>query len=381
MKRPGKPRGQHYLSHQAVDTDHGIILDVTVTPGDVNDSVPYLEQIERINSQIIPLQAAAADAAYDFPLAHRVLDDLGIAFFVRHQKHGDNSKTEFKHDDFRYDEENDLYVCPQGNPLRRNILTRTASGLYWQYIAQKADCKDCPLRHKCLSETDRRGARKLEHSYFRPAVSKHLDRRGEPVYQDAPMPVYETLLKLIADKDYFVITTNVDHCFQKAGFDKKRLFYTQGDYGLFQCSEPCCQETFDNEEVIREMVKRQEDMKIPTELLPTCPHCGKPLTMNLRSDDTFVEDKGWHRAAERYENFFRTRAGQKILFLELGVGYNTPVIIKYPFWQMTAKNPNATYICINQGQAVCPQEIELQSVCINADIGQVLQSLSDAAVE
>ena len=200
-------------------------------------------------------------------------------------------------------------------------------------------------------------------------------------YMDAPKPVYNDLLKLVQDKDYFVITTNVDHCFQKAGFDKKRLFYTQGDYGLFQCSEPCCQETFDNEAVIREMVKRQEDMKIPTELLPTCPHCGKPLTMNLRSDDTFVEDKGWHRAAERYENFLQTRAGQKILFLELGVGYNTPVIIKYPFWQMTAKNPNATYICINQRQAVCPQEIERQSVCINADIGQVLQSLSDAAVE
>ena len=200
-------------------------------------------------------------------------------------------------------------------------------------------------------------------------------------YMDAPTDLYDRLLALVKDKDYFVLTTNVDHCFQKAGFDKSRLFYTQGDYGLFQCSEPCCQETFDNEEVIREMVKRQEDMKIPTELLPTCPHCGKPLTMNLRSDDTFVEDKGWHRAAERYENFFRTRAGQKILFLELGVGYNTPVIIKYPFWQMTAKNPNATYICINQGQAVCPQEIELQSVCINADIGQVLQSLSDAAVE
>lgn len=200
-------------------------------------------------------------------------------------------------------------------------------------------------------------------------------------YMDAPKPVYNDLLKLVQDKDYFVITTNVDHCFQKAGFDKKRLFYTQGDYGLFQCSEPCCQETFDNEAVIREMVKRQEDMKIPTELLPTFPHCGKPLTMNLRSDDTFVEDKGWHRAAERYENFLQTRAGQKILFLELGVGYNTPVIIKYPFWQMTAKNPNATYICINQRQAVCPQEIERQSVCINADIGQVLQSLSDAAVE
>ena len=200
-------------------------------------------------------------------------------------------------------------------------------------------------------------------------------------YMDAPKPVYDDLLKLVNGKDYFVITTNVDHCFQKAGFDKKRLFYTQGDYGLFQCSEPCCQETFDNESVIREMVERQENMKIPTELLPTCPHCGKPLTMNLRSDNKFVEDEGWHRAAERYENFLRTRAGQKILFLEFGVGYNTPVIIKYPFWQMTAKNPKAIYACINQGQAVCPQEIERQSFCINADIGQVLQSLSDAAIQ
>lgn len=200
-------------------------------------------------------------------------------------------------------------------------------------------------------------------------------------YQNAPKPVYDTLLRLVQDKDHFVITTNVDHCFQKAGFDKKRLFYTQGDYGLFQCSEPCCQETFDNEAVIREMVKRQKDMKIPPELLPVCPHCGKPLTMNLRSDNKFVEDEGWHRAAERYENFLRTREGGKILFLELGVGYNTPVIIKYPFWQMTAKNPNATYACINQGQAVCPQEIEQRSICMNADIGQVLQSLSDAAIQ
>ena len=194
-------------------------------------------------------------------------------------------------------------------------------------------------------------------------------------YQDAPKPVYDNILKLVQDKDYFVITTNVDHCFQKAGFDKKRLFYTQGDYGLFQCSGPCCQETFENETAIREMVRRQEDMKIPTELLPVCPHCGRPLTMNLRADDSFVEDEGWHRAAERYGNFLRTRAGGKILFLELGVGYNTPVIIKYPFWRMTVKNPNAIYACINRGQAVCPEEIEKQSICIDADIGGVLQTL------
>ena len=194
-------------------------------------------------------------------------------------------------------------------------------------------------------------------------------------YLDAPKSVYDDLLKLVADKDYFVITTNVDHCFQKAGFDKKRLFYTQGDYGLFQCSEPCCQETFDNEAVIRLMMERQENMKIPTELLPVCPHCGKPLTMNLRSDDRFVEDEGWHRAAERYENFLRARAGQKNLFLELGVGYKTPVIIKYPFWQMTVRNPKAIYACINLGDAYVPDDIAARSICIDGDIGEILTQL------
>lgn len=194
-------------------------------------------------------------------------------------------------------------------------------------------------------------------------------------YMDAPKPIYDDLLKRVAEKDYFVITTNVDHCFQKAGFEKKRLFYTQGDYGLFQCSEPCCQETFDNEAVVREMVARQENMKIPSELLPVCPHCGKPMTMNLRSDDAFVEDESWHRAAERYTDFLRTRKGQKILFLELGVGYNTPVIIKYPFWQMTAKNPNATYACINQEQAFAPEEIASRAIVVNDDIGKILRAI------
>ena len=194
-------------------------------------------------------------------------------------------------------------------------------------------------------------------------------------YVDAPKPVYEELLKLVGDKDCFVITTNVDHCFQKAGFDKKRLFYTQGDYGLFQCSEPCCQETFDNEREIRLMYEQQEDGRIPSELIPRCPHCGRPMTVNLRSGDSFVEDEGWHRAAERYENFLRTRAGLKILFLELGVGYNTPVIIKYPFWQMTSKNPKAVYACINLGKADAPDNIAARSICIDGDIGAVLEGL------
>lgn len=194
-------------------------------------------------------------------------------------------------------------------------------------------------------------------------------------YMDAPKPIYEKLYHLVKNKEYFVITTNVDHCFQKAGFDKKRLFYTQGDYGLFQCSEPCCEETFENEDIISEMVKRQNDMRVPSELLPVCPHCGKPMTMNLRSDNRFVEDEGWHMAAERYNRFIQTSKKMHVLFLELGVGYNTPGIIKYPFWQMTAQNPGAVYACINYGEAVCPKEIEKQAVCISSDIGKVLENL------
>ena len=211
---------------------------------------------------------------------------------------------------------------------------------------------------------------------------------------DAPGQVYSDLCDLVKKKDYFVITTNVDHCFQKAGFDKKRLFYTQGDYGLFQCSEPCHHKTYENEEMIRAMVLAQGweiaenndlilpdgvalNMAVPTELIPKCPVCGKPMTMNLRSDDKFVEDEGWHQASERYSNFLRTRNG-KILFLELGVGYNTPTIIKVPFWQMTAQDPDAVYACINYSDAVCPEVIEKQAICIDADIGAVLKDLKQA---
>lgn len=186
---------------------------------------------------------------------------------------------------------------------------------------------------------------------------------------------YANLLKLVKDKDYFVLTTNVDHQFQIAGFDKKRLFYTQGDYGLWQCSKVCHDKTYDNEEAVCQMVISQKEMKIPTELIPKCPVCGAPMTMNLRCDDTFVQDEGWYAAASRYDDFIRRHKGLHILFLELGVGYNTPVIIKYPFLQMTAENSKAVYVCINYRQAICAKEIEGQSVCIESDIGNVLNCL------
>ena len=191
-------------------------------------------------------------------------------------------------------------------------------------------------------------------------------------YMDVDNGTYKTLLSLVKDKDYFVLTTNVDHQFQKAGFDKHRLFYTQGDYGLFQCLEHCCQKTFDNEEFIRRMYNEQKNMRVPFELIPKCPECGKPMTMNLRADDKFVQDEGWYKARERYADFLRRHEGMHMLFLELGVGFNTPVIIKYPFWQITAKNPNAVYACINFNEAFCPEELEKKSICIGGDIAEVL---------
>ena len=194
-------------------------------------------------------------------------------------------------------------------------------------------------------------------------------------YVDAPKPVYPALYETVGNKDYFVLTTNVDHQFQKAGFDKKRLFYTQGDYGLWQCSEACHQKTYDNEEAVRQMLAKQRDMKIPAELIPVCPVCGAPMTMNLRQDASFVQDEGWYAAAERYEDFIRRHKELRILFLELGVGGNTPGIIKYPFWQMTAENPKAVYACINYGEAGGPKEIEAKSICIDGDIGDTLLRL------
>lgn len=187
--------------------------------------------------------------------------------------------------------------------------------------------------------------------------------------------VYRNLLELLEGRDYFVLTTNVDHQFQMSGFDKQRLFYTQGDYGLFQCSVPCCQKTYDNEQSIRSMLAQQRNMRIPTDLIPICPVCKKPMTMNLRSDDRFVQDEGWHQAAARYSRFIREHQDLRLLFLELGVGYNTPGIIKYPFWQMTARCQNGFYACVNDGYADCPEAIGQKSLCINADIGAVLTQL------
>ena len=194
-------------------------------------------------------------------------------------------------------------------------------------------------------------------------------------YIDAPKDTYQKLLQLVKNKDYFVLTTNVDHQFQKAGFDKKRLFYSQGDYGLWQCSKPCHQKTYDNKEIVEKMLLQQKDLKIPSSLIPYCPKCGAFMTMNLRCDQTFVQDEGWYQGQFRYNDFINKHRDLKIIYLELGVGQNTPVIIKYPFWNYTNSNKKATYVCINYGESFCPDEIKKQVILINGDIDQVINDL------
>lgn len=196
-------------------------------------------------------------------------------------------------------------------------------------------------------------------------------------YQDIPKTVYSDLLNLVKKKDYFILTTNVDHCFQRTGFDKTRLFYTQGDYGLWQCLKPCHKKTYDNKEIVYKMVAMQQNRQVPKELIPFCPICGRPMSMNLRSDNTFVQDEGWEKAYQSYANFLQQHKNQLILFLELGVGENTPGIIKYSFWKMVHKNPKAIYACINLENTFVPSEILTRSICIKEDIGQVLTILKE----
>ena len=150
----------------------------------------------------------------------------------------------------------------------------------------------------------------------------------------------------------------------------------QGDYGLWQCSRALSSETYDNEAIVHEMVRSQTNRRIPSALIPLLsPGRGKPMSMNLRIDAAFVEDEGWHAATERAAHFLRRHKRKRVLFLELGVGMNTPGILKFPFWRMTAQNPKAAYACLNLNEAYAPSKIAKQAICIQADLRDVLNKI------
>ncbi len=191
-------------------------------------------------------------------------------------------------------------------------------------------------------------------------------------YLEQENTTYKTLLEIVKNKNYFVLTTNVDHMFLDNGFLKNKIFYTQGDYGLFQCKKACHNKNYDNKEIITKMYNEQKDMKVSKELIPSCPVCGGDMEPNLRKDSYFVQDDGWYKASERYSNFLNENKDKNIVLLELGVGMNTPSIIKYPFWQITYNNKNANFITINKGETLVPKEILKQSISIDEDIKKVV---------
>lgn len=215
-------------------------------------------------------------------------------------------------------------------------------------------------------------------------VNRYMDKK--------PNKLYKMLLNVVKDKNYFVLTTNVDHQFQIAGFDKSKIFYMQGDYGLFQCEVPCHNKTYDNKQLIIKMLisqnflektksgyqiadKSKWKMSIDSNLIPKCPVCNKNMTMNLRADETFIQDEGWLEHAQLYENFINKAKDKNLLLMEFGVGYNTPVIIKYPFEKMTYSFLNTNLLRFNKDYAFCPKEIENKTLLFDEDIQDVLSKM------
>lgn len=209
-------------------------------------------------------------------------------------------------------------------------------------------------------------------SFFHCFHSKHAYlNRIEP----EALPFYQQIFELVKEKSHFILTTNVDHQFWKAGFMDERIFATQGDYGEIQCARGCHDKVYDAKELFGKMGEARKDCKIPSELVPKCPVCGGNMAMHLRSDQYFVEDAHWNEAAGRYEEFLEAHQAERVVLLELGVGFNTPGIVKFSFWRMTAENPWAVYACVNLGEAGAPREIANRSICIDGDIGEVLKKL------
>lgn len=192
------------------------------------------------------------------------------------------------------------------------------------------------------------------------------------------LPLYKELYDIVKDKEYFVLTTNVDHQFYKAGFDKNKIFATQGDYGKIQCQKGCHPKTYDAEELFRKMDKARKDCLIPSELVPKCHVCGGRMEMNLRCDNYFVEDEAWHESADRYADFLEQNKDKKVVLLELGVGFNTPIIIRFPFEKMVRENPAYSLIRLNMDEAVVPECFGKRAIGIGGDMAKAIADIRES---
>lgn len=207
--------------------------------------------------------------------------------------------------------------------------------------------------------------------------SKHaLMNRFDP----PALPLYTELYDIVKNKEYFVLTTNVDHQFYKAGFDEKRIFATQGDYGKIQCQKACHPKTYDAKDLFRKMDKARRDCLIPSELVPKCPVCGGNMAMNLRCDNDFVEDEAWHEAADRYAGFLEQNKDKKVVLLELGVGFNTPIIIRFPFEKMVRENSSYSLIRLNMDEAVVPESFGKRAIGIGGDMAKAITDIRGAGI-
>ena len=207
--------------------------------------------------------------------------------------------------------------------------------------------------------------------------SKHaLMNRFDP----PALPLYTELYDIVKNKEYFVLTTNVDHQFYKAGFDEKRIFATQGDYGKIQCQKACHPKTYDAKDLFRKMDKARRDCLIPSELVPKCPVCGGNMAMNLRCDNYFVEDEAWHEAADRYAGFLEQNKDKKVVLLELGVGFNTPIIIRFPFEKMVRENSSYSLIRLNMDEAVVPESFGERAIGIGGDMAKAITDIRGAGI-
>lgn len=189
------------------------------------------------------------------------------------------------------------------------------------------------------------------------------------------LPLYQQLFNLVKDKKYFVLTTNADHQFYKAGFQEEKIFATQGDYGLIQCMKGCHPKTYDNIKMIKQMDQARRDCLVPSYMVPRCPVCGGLMNMNLRCDQYFVEDEKWHEAEKNFGDFLDECYEKKVVLLELGVGFNTPTIIRFPFEKLIKENKNMKLIRLNFNEAVIPESLQKRAIGINEDLAKSINDI------